>query len=207
MGLIIDSSQYLEEILELDREIFLELNSSFRNPFLDQLMMFLTTTYAWIPLHLFLLYLMVRNLKKQTWLVLLAIALTVLLADQITGSIMKPFFERLRPSHEPSLAEKIFLVNKYRGGKFGFASSHAANTFGIATLMWLVLKMYRPWIGLLFLWAVFVGYTRIYLGVHYPGDIVAGFFVGFLCALAAYFLFLVAKKFFEDRATLRPGAD
>ncbi len=197
----------MDQILELDREIFLELNSSFRNPFLDQLMMFLTTTYAWIPLHLFLLYLMIRNLKKQTWLVLLAVALTILMADQITSSIMKPFFERLRPSHEPSLAEKIFLVNKYRGGRFGFASSHAANTFGIATLMWLVLKMYRPWIGLLFLWAVFVGYTRIYLGVHYPGDILAGFMVGFLCALAAYYFFLAAKNFFENRTTLRPGAD
>jgi undecaprenyl-diphosphatase len=197
----------MDEILELDREIFLELNSSFRNPFLDQLMMFLSTTYAWIPLHLFLLYLLIRNLKKQTWLVLLAVALTILMADQITSSIMKPFFERLRPSHEPSLAEKIFLVNKYRGGRFGFASSHAANTFGIATLMWLVLKMYRPWIGLLFLWAVFVGYTRIYLGVHYPGDILAGFLVGFLCALASYYFFLAAKNFLEKRTTLRPGAD
>lgn len=197
----------MEKIIELDREIFLELNSSFRNPFLDQLMMFLTTTYAWIPLHLFLLYLMIRNLKKQTWLVLLAVALTILLADQITSSIMKPFFERLRPSHEPSLAEKIFLVNKYRGGRFGFASSHAANTFGIATLMWFVLKMYRPWIGLLFLWAVFVGYTRIYLGVHYPGDILAGFLVGFLCALLSYYLFGVVKNFLEKRATSPPGAE
>ena len=169
-------------------------------------MMFLTTTYAWIPLYLILLYLLIKNFRKQTWLVLVAIALTILLADQITSSIMKPFFERLRPSHEPSLAEHVFIVNKYRGGRFGFASSHAANTFGIATLMWLVLKIYRPWIGLLFLWTLFVGYTRIYLGVHYPGDILAGYLVGFVCAILAYLLMRFAKNLLDRRTTLRPGS-
>ncbi len=197
----------MEKLLELDRRIFIELNSSFRNPFVDQLMMFLSTTYAWIPLHLFLLYLLVRNYRKQTWLILLAIGLTILLADQITSSIMKPFFERLRPSHEPSLAEQIFLVNKYRGGRFGFASSHAANTFGIATLMWLVLRMYRPWISLLFAWALLVGYTRIYLGVHYPGDILVGFLIGWICALAAYYLLIYVRTFLEKNKKLRPRAD
>jgi len=197
----------MEEILELDRKLFLELNSSFRHPFVDQLMYFLTDTYTWIPLYGFLLYLIIKNFRKETWMVLLAIAFTIVLADQITSTFMKPFFERLRPSHEPSIAEQVFVVNNYRGGKFGFASSHAANTFGVATLMWLVLKMYRPWISLLLLWAVFVGYTRIYLGVHYPGDILSGFFMGFLCALAAYYAFLFARNYRDKKTTLRPGAD
>jgi undecaprenyl-diphosphatase len=195
----------MEEILELDREIFLELNSSFHNPWLDQLMMFLTTTSAWIPLYLFLLYLLIKNFRKETWTVLLAIALTILLADQITSTFMKPFFERLRPSHEPDLREMVKIVDQYRGGKYGFASSHAANTFGIATLMWLVLKMYRPWIALLFVWTVIVGYTRVYLGVHYPGDILAGFFVGFLSALAAYFLWYFLRNYFDKDVALRSG--
>jgi undecaprenyl-diphosphatase len=197
----------MEEILELDRKIFLELNSSFHNPWLDQLMMFLSTTTAWIPLYLFLLYLLIRNFRQQTWLILLAVALTILLADQITSSVMKPFFERLRPSHEPTLAERVYIVNQYRGGKFGFASSHAANTFGVATLMWLVLKMYRPWIALLFLWSIGVGYTRIYLGVHYPGDILAGYFIGFLSALVAFFLMTLVRDSIQRRSTRQTGSE
>lgn len=196
----------MEEILELDRKIFLELNSSFHNPWLDQLMMFLSTTTAWIPLYLVLVYLLIKNYRKQTWMVLLAVALTILLADQITSSIMKPFFERLRPSHEPSLAERVYIVNQYRGGKFGFASSHAANTFGIATLMSLALRMYRPWISLLFLWALGVGYTRIYLGVHYPGDILAGYVVGFFCALIAWLAMNLLKRFLHRDSPLQTGA-
>lgn len=197
----------MEDLLELDRKIFLELNSSFRDPWLDQLMMFLTTTTAWIPLYLFLIYLLIRHYRKQTWLILLAIGLTILLADQVTSSVMKPFFERLRPSHEPTIAERVYIVNQYRGGKFGFASSHAANTFGIATLMWLALKVYRPWIAILFLWPLLVGYTRIYLGVHYPGDIVVGFFIGFLSAVAAFFLMTLLKNFIERRSVAHSGPD
>ena len=196
----------MDKILELDREIFLELNSSFHNPWLDQLMMFLSTTMAWIPLYLILLYVLVKNFRKETWIVLLAVGLTILLADQVTSTFMKPFFERLRPTHDPELGGMVNIVNQYRGGKYGFASSHAANTFGISTLMWLLLKNFRPWIGLLFLWPITVGYSRIYLGVHYPGDILAGYLVGFLSALVGYFLFVFVKNLMNRKTALRSGS-
>lgn len=195
----------MEQILELDKKIFLALNG-YHNPWLDQLISFLSSTSAWVPLYLFLLYLIIRFFRKDTWLVLVAVAVTILLADQITSTIMKPFFERLRPSHEPSLEGLVHIVNHYKGKKYGFASSHAANTFGIATLMWLLLKNCRPWIALLFLWAVLVGYTRVYLGVHYPGDVLGGELVGMLCALAVYFLFLFAKNLLDKRRALASGS-
>jgi undecaprenyl-diphosphatase len=91
---------------------------------------------------------------------------------------MKPFFERLRPSHDPSMQNLIHLVDDYRGGLYGFASSHAANTFGVALFVWLTLRPVYNWIFLIFLWAAVMTYTRIYLGVHYPGDIIVGALVG-----------------------------
>jgi len=192
----------MEDILELDKKLFLEMNS-YHNPWLDQIMMFLTSTMAWLPLYLILLYVLVKIYRQHVWLVLLAVALTILLADQITSTLMKPFFARLRPSHDPDLEGMVNLVSNYRGCRFGFASSHAANTFGVATLMWFLLKTYLPWIGLLFIWAIGVGYTRIYLGVHYPGDILAGQLIGFLSALASYGAFAFFKNRLDKRAMLR----
>lgn len=194
----------MEDILALDQKLFLEMNS-YHNAWLDQIMMFLSSTTGWIPLYLILFYLLLKNYRKQIWLVLLAITLTVFFADQITSSLMKPFFARLRPSHEPTLQGLVYIVSNYKGGNYGFASSHAANTFGIATLMWLLLKNYRPWIALLFFWAGFVGYTRIYLGVHYPGDIVAGQCVGLMSALATYSGFTRAKNYLDNQTVLRSG--
>ncbi len=196
----------LEQLIELDKKIFLFFNS-FYTPWLDSIMIFSTQTFAWLPLYVFLLYLIIKNYKKESWIILLGIFITILLADQITSSIMKPFFARLRPSHEPTLTGLIHLAKNwngeiYTGGKYGFASSHAATTFGAATFFFLLFRSTKTWIGWLFLWASFMTYTRIYLGVHYPGDILAGGIVGVLAGISGFQIQKRLKRIVEKRKNL-----
>ena len=167
----------LETLIELDKELLLFLNS-FHTPWLDPIMFWITKTLFWLPLYLFLLFLVIKNFKRDTWIVLVGVAITILLADQITSGLMKPFFARLRPSREPSLQGLVHLVDGYTGGKYGFASSHAANTFATALFFWLLFKDRYRWVWILFVWAAVMTYTRIYLGAHYPGDILVGLLIG-----------------------------
>ena len=184
----------MDTLLELDKDLLIFLNS-FHADWLDPIMFWLTKTIVWLPLYLFLLYLSIRQFKKQTWVVLVGIGLTILLADQITSGLMKPFFERLRPSRDPGLEGLIHLVNGYKGGKYGFASGHAANTFGTATFFFLVFRNIHPWIKWIFVWAALMTYTRIYLGVHYPGDILVGGMIGCSVGWIGYKTFsLILRK-------------
>ncbi|MCK6617407.1 MAG: phosphatase PAP2 family protein [Cyclobacteriaceae bacterium] len=178
----------LDTLLELDKQLLLWLNG-FHAPWLDPIMLLLTKTIAWLPLFGLLLYVVIKDYRKESWRVLLAITLTIVLADQLTSSVMKPFFARLRPSRDPELTGLIHLVNGFKSGLYGFASSHAANSFGVAMLFWLLYKQRRKWIWTLFIWAGFLSYTRIYLGVHFPGDIVVGALVGMGCALLSHYLY------------------
>jgi undecaprenyl-diphosphatase len=175
----------IDKLIELDKELLLFFNGH-NLPWLDPVMLFMTETFVWLPLYLFLIYLIVRDYKKEAWTVLIGVAVTILLSDQITSSLMKPYFARLRPSQDPLMEGLVHLVNGYKGGKYGFASSHAANTFGTATFFWLLFGTKRKWVMVLFLWAALMTYTRLYLGVHYPGDILVGSLIGVLSGVAGY---------------------
>jgi undecaprenyl-diphosphatase len=188
----------IDQLMEWDKELFLYLNS-FHTPWLDPVMLLITETLVWLPLYIFLLYLVVHHHPKNWWIVLIAIAITILLADQITSTLMKPYFARLRPSRDPALEALVHIVGDYRGGKFGFASSHAANTFGLATFFFLLMGKVRHWMWVLFLWAAVITYSRIYLGVHYPGDIVIGSLIGMLAGLASFKLFEAGSTFADKR--------
>lgn len=180
----------IDWLKELDRDLLLYLNS-FHTPFLDPIMFWVTKTLFWLPLYLFLLALIIKYFKQDWWIVVIGIVITILLTDRITSGFMKPFFERLRPSREPSLQGLVHLVKDsagkiYYGGKFGFASSHAANTFATAMFFWLLFRHRYRWMWTLFIWAAAMTYTRIYLGAHYPGDILVGLLIGLLCGWIGY---------------------
>jgi undecaprenyl-diphosphatase len=177
-------------MLEFDTDIFLILNGLHLD-WLDLPMWYISETKTWIPFYLFIIILIIRQLKQKSWLVILAIILVVALADSFTSRVMKPYFARPRPSHEAKLQKEIHLLkddngNIYRGGQFGFASSHAANTFGLAMILFLLFRHRCRYTYLLFLWAFFVSYSRIYLGVHYPLDIIIGALVGILFAFLVF---------------------
>lgn len=192
----------MEQLLTWDKELLLWLNS-FHAPWLDPMMFWTTKTFFWLPLYALLIFLVFKHYKTEGWFVLLGAAVVVLLCDQITSTFMKPFFERLRPSHEPSLQGLLHIVNGYRGGRYGFSSGHAANTLGTAFFVWLSLRGRVRLIGIIFLWAALMTYTRIYLGVHYPGDILVGACIGLACGWLGFRLSqgLIKRK----RARQTPG--
>jgi undecaprenyl-diphosphatase len=188
----------LQQVMKWDRELFLWLNS-FHTPWLDPIMYALTKPVVWIPLYVLLAYFIFRHYKNDGWFVLLGVAVTILLADRITSGLMKPYFARLRPSHEPLLENLVHIVKGYRGGLFGFASGHAANTVGVAVVLWLVLREHYRWAPFVFLWATIMVYTRIYLGVHYPGDIIVGAIVGFVCGICGYAVYRLGHRRWHRR--------
>jgi undecaprenyl-diphosphatase len=190
----------MDDLIELDKKLLIYLNSLHTN-WLDPVMMLFTQTLFWLPLYALLLFIMIRTYGKTSWIPLLGIALTIFLADRITSGLMKPYFARFRPSQEPSLKGLIHLVHGYTGGLYGFASSHAANTLGTATFFWLLLRDRHKWIVLLFPWALIMTYTRIYLGVHYPGDILVGGLIGIASGWAGYKLFHALQRWYLQRNT------
>jgi len=190
----------IDELIEIDKKILVFLNS-FHSPILDPVMLVITQTVFWIPLYAFLIFLLFKNYKKEAVWILLGAAITILLTDQITSTIMKPYFARLRPSHDPTLQNLVHIVGNYRGGLYGFSSGHAANTMGVALFVWLNLRTIYRWIGLIFIWAIIMSYTRIYLGVHYPGDIVVGGTIGLICGWVSF----KTVQFFRNRHKKTPS--
>lgn len=158
-----------------DQQLFLFLNS-LNSPFFDQVMWIISAVYIWIPLYLAILVALAMKYKKKILVIILMIILAITLSDQISV-IIKNSVHRLRPSHDPALSGIVHIVKDYRGGLYGFVSSHAANSFMVAVFSLLLLRK-RWFTWCILLWALVVSYSRIYLGVHYPGDVICGSLLG-----------------------------
>ncbi len=172
-----------EQLLQWDEALFLTLNKA-GQPWLDQLMVLFSTLWIWIPLYAGILYLFFKKFSTQNALFFVALCvLVVVITDQGSVHLFKEVFKRLRPCQEEHLRVQMrFLAGHC--GLYGFVSSHAANTFGFAVLAGGILKQISPKLPVaLLIWAFVVSYSRIYLGVHYPLDIVGGALFGSLVGL------------------------
>lgn len=175
-------------MIELDKQLLLALNGS-DSPFWDEFMFTHTGMWVWMPFFAVCIYVVFRLGKwREALLALGMVALVVLLADRISSGLFKPLFHRFRPTHDPEIAMLVDVVRGYRGGKYGFVSSHAANAFGVVTFLSLLFRRKSLTLGLLF-WAFLHSYTRIYLGVHFPGDIVCGGLLGAMVGWAVFRLY------------------
>ena len=182
----------IETLTNFDVRLFLFLNS-FHSAFWDKIMIFSSGKLTWLPLYVVILFLLYRKYKWNIWLVLLSVILLITLSDQVSVHFFKNVFERLRPCHNPLIMNKVYMINNVCGGQYGFISSHAANTFALAMFTLIILKNKTYSIIILF-WAALVAYSRIYLGRHYPGDIVVGAAVG--CVLG-YLVYRLMKFIFQ----------
>ncbi len=174
----------LDWIEDLDRQLLLIINS-FHSPFFDTFMMAVSRTAIWIPLYLLIIVALVFKFRKKAVIYIAFILLLIALADQISVHLFKELVQRYRPSHNLELQNSLHLVNGYKGGLYGFVSSHSANMFALVTYLSYCFKNKLITI-LLFLWACLVVYSRMYLGVHYPLDILGGGILGYVLAKLMY---------------------
>ncbi len=192
----------IEYLNQLDSTIFLFFNG-IHAPFFDKFMMTCTGRFIWIPMYATILYILIKSFKSKMVLIYIAaISLAIILTDQTCSSLIRPLVERMRPSNPDNpLSGFAHLVDGYRGGPHGFPSCHAANSFALAVFMSCLIAR-RRFILFIFGWAMLNSYSRLYLGVHYPGDLLVGAIIGSTIGYLCYRATLLFKNKAAENAII-----
>jgi len=184
----------MDYLINVDTDFLLYLNG-FYNEFFDTFMFLFSGKWIWIPMYLALAYVLFRNMTpKQAVGCIVAIALVIVVTDQMSSSLIRHAVGRLRPANlDNPISDLVHVVNGYRGGRYGFPSSHAANSFGLVFFLFFLMRK-SPLPAIMMVWAIVNCYSRIYLGVHYPGDILCGSLVGLLGAAIVWLVYRKLTK-------------
>lgn len=180
--------EFILWLSDIDARLLLIVNGA-HSPFFDSVMWCISGRWIWVPFYAVLAYLLFRRMSwKRASICLVTIGLIILAADQTCATLIRPEIGRLRPANlNNPLSSFVHVVNGYRGGRYGFPSCHAANTFALAVFMSLVIR-HKCFTVMMFSWAFIVSYSRMYLGVHYFGDLFCGATIGSLFAVLFYYL-------------------
>jgi len=182
--------EFFESLLRFDEQLFLQING-IHSPWWDTAMLFFTRKESWLPLYLIVLWLIVRNYSRRSWLIVIFLAIGLVVSDKGTG-IIKEITERLRPGYNEHISDITHIVLR-KGGKYGFPSSHASNSFFLLAFTGYLFRNRITFLVLL-LWALLVSYSRIYTGAHFPFDVAGGWLLGFTTGWIFYRLLLEAES-------------
>lgn len=181
----------MKNLIDFDKWLFVKINRDGANSLFDAIMPFFRQTYFWFPFYLLILTFVISNFKSKAFTWILSIGIATGLCDVISSRFFKPMVGRIRPCNDPELSANLHMLAGYCGGNGSFTSSHAANHFGMAVFLFLTLKhLFGNWCYLFFVWAATVCYAQVYVGVHFPLDVLGGALLGSILGYIAAMIWL-----------------